>query len=372
MMEKENSGGGNGGTKCFPAGWSVAAKTKPCDSCKSASALLFCCKDKIFLCMVCDKKLHNETRHERVWMCELCEQSPAYVTCKADAAALCVTCDREIHSVNPLARRHVRIPVVPFYDSAEAVVKTTAAGNVLHSVSGYGSSEFESFVRKEDHVSLKIPVDMKRVDLFSAAERGFDFGFAVPTEVRLESKFHDSVNDCVVPVQRTSPTKNSQPRQIVDDHQSPGTRFEVDFAKSTTNSYDKSSSHNVSSSSMDTGVVPEQNTMLNVSYPFMLPVNGVVSEKNNEGANDEYKAKRMDRMARVLRYREKRKNRKFEKKIRYASRKAYAEQRPRIKGRFAKRTESTTELNADRWLFTAASDCSSYGVEVEYGVVPSF
>jgi hypothetical protein len=39
------------------------------------------------------------------------------------------------------------------------------------------------------------------------------------------------------------------------------------------------------------------------------------------------------------RYREKRKRRKFEKTIRYASRKAYAEVRPRIKGRFAKREE---------------------------------
>ena len=67
----------------------------------------------------------------------------------------------------------------------------------------------------------------------------------------------------------------------------------------------------------------------------------------------------MDREARVLRYREKRKNRKFEKTIRYASRKAYAETRPRIKGRVAKRSELEVEplLGGD-----AAA----------YGVVPSF
>lgn len=47
----------------------------------------------------------------------------------------------------------------------------------------------------------------------------------------------------------------------------------------------------------------------------------------------------LGRAARVLRYKEKRKNRKFEKTIRYASRKAYAESRPRIKGRFVKRGE---------------------------------
>ena len=39
------------------------------------------------------------------------------------------------------------------------------------------------------------------------------------------------------------------------------------------------------------------------------------------------------------RYLEKRKRRTFEKTIRYESRKAYAEVRPRIKGRFATREE---------------------------------
>jgi hypothetical protein len=47
----------------------------------------------------------------------------------------------------------------------------------------------------------------------------------------------------------------------------------------------------------------------------------------------------MNREARVLRYREKRKRRTFEKTIRYESRKAYAEVRPRIKGRFATKEE---------------------------------
>lgn len=49
--------------------------------------------------------------------------------------------------------------------------------------------------------------------------------------------------------------------------------------------------------------------------------------------------KPMNREARVARYREKRKRRTFEKTIRYESRKAYAEVRPRIKGRFATKEE---------------------------------
>ncbi|RZC69170.1 hypothetical protein C5167_032239 [Papaver somniferum] len=42
------------------------------------------------------------------------------------------------------------------------------------------------------------------------------------------------------------------------------------------------------------------------------------------------------RKAKVLRYKEKKKRRNFMKKIRYPSRKAYAEIRPRIRGRFIK------------------------------------
>lgn len=72
----------------------------------------------------------------------------------------------------------------------------------------------------------------------------------------------------------------------------------------------------------------------------------------------------MEREARVLRYREKKKTRKFDKTIRYASRKAYAEIRPRIKGRFAKRIE--TEAEAEEIFSTSLMS------ETGYGIVPSF
>jgi len=75
----------------------------------------------------------------------------------------------------------------------------------------------------------------------------------------------------------------------------------------------------------------------------------------------------MDREARVLRYREKRKNRKFEKTIRYASRKAYAETRPRIKGRFAKRAEIDSDVER---LYSPGA--ASLMLDSPYGVVPSF
>ncbi|KAJ8770814.1 hypothetical protein K2173_021461 [Erythroxylum novogranatense] len=83
-------------------------------------------------------------------------------------------------------------------------------------------------------------------------------------------------------------------------------------------------SHSVASSSLDVGLVPDGT---DISNPY---------SRGLDSTSHVVQLSRVDREAHMLRYREKRKNRKFEKTIRYASRKAYAETRPRIKGRFAK------------------------------------
>lgn len=97
--------------------------------------------------------------------------------------------------------------------------------------------------------------------------------------------------------------------------------------------------------------MPDGNTVTDMSNP-----GGRAAGAGFESASRALQLSSVDREARVLRYREKRKNRKFEKTIRYASRKAYAETRPRIKGRFAKRAD--IEAEAERMF--------------GFGVVPSF
>jgi hypothetical protein len=83
-----------------------------------------------------------------------------------------------------------------------------------------------------------------------------------------------------------------------------------------------------------------------------------------------------------MRYREKRKNRRFEKTIRYASRKA--EKRPRVKGRFAKRAddnEPDVDVNAAVVVVAPPAPMPpppqqpTYPYVLDfsgYGVVPSF
>ncbi|XWS70543.1 hypothetical protein CRYUN_Cryun03dG0056400 [Craigia yunnanensis] len=333
--------------------------SKLCDSCKSATATLFCRADSAFLCSNCDSKIHAAnklaSRHARVLVCEVCEQAPAHVTCKADAAALCVTCDRDIHSANPLARRHERVPVTPFYDSVNSVpaVKPNEAVNFLDE-RYFSDVDGEADVSREEeeaaswllpnpnHKAVEIPDVNTGQYVLSEMDPYLDLDYG-HVDLKMEALVQNSSGtDGVVPVQ-----SKSVQAPLVNDH-----CFDLDFTRSKPFAYGYKPhclSHSVSSSSLDVGLVPDGSAMTDISNSY---------GRGTESTHQTVQLSSVDREARVLRYREKRKNRKFEKTIRYASRKAYAEVRPRIKGRFAKRTDIEVEVD----------NSNMYG----FGVVPSF
>lgn len=404
--------------------WGMSAR--PCDSCSTASALLFCRADSAFLCLACDAEVHGAnrlaSRHERVWMCEVCEQAPAAVTCKADAAALCAACDADIHSANPLARRHERVPVAPFFGEgggAGGAGGGAGGGGLAEKVLDASEADDEELLRKaeedeEEAESWLIP-DMKvaaaaeeqvlvpkeaeikapvaavqgnnnKVEpsayFFSDVDPYLDLDYA--SSMDTAPRFHGGHQmDSVVPVQTaTRGVPVASPFLSAADFDFPGCKHSY--------SYGQSLSHSVSSS--EVGVVPDGSSLGDVSKPYVtgIPANpaavmgqatGIavptVSATSSGGG--------MDREARVMRYREKRKNRRFEKTIRYASRKAYAETRPRVKGRFAKRTEVDHDHDdsgdhVDSAAVGAPDVGYIYGhpgaaglmVDAAYGVVPSF
>ncbi|KAK4757616.1 hypothetical protein SAY87_018917 [Trapa incisa] len=344
----------------FSSGWSLAAK--PCDSCRSAAAAVYCAADAAALCFTCDARHHTSklsSPHARVWMCEVCEQAPAAVTCKADAASLCVSCDSDIHSANPLAKRHERVPIQPFIEPAEPPVKSAPLGFLIHHDDGAAAADSTGGAAMgvvagdkcagERDASVETHKWLMQMDPF------LDFGYGDSAD-----RFQGTGSDGFVPVL----TKKEPPP--VGERLSEN-RFEIDFSRpnhqipSSFSYLTQSISQSVSSSSHDVGVVPDGNSNVSdTSYPLVqgsahdisVPLNQLGSATPLTG---------MEREARVLRYREKRKNRKFEKTIRYASRKAYAETRPRIKGRFAKRAE--TKAGPDDNLFVS---------DYQFGVVPSF
>ncbi|GER49238.1 zinc finger protein CONSTANS [Striga asiatica] len=256
-------------------------------------------------------------------LCEACERTPAAFLCKADAASLCAACDAEIHSVNPLARRHHRVPISPPAEEDDEV----ASWLLLNPLKGGGDSAAFCGVAVDDYFDLgdfgscHVAGDGKFND---SGQQGYANGGAV------QDKGGFGGGDRVVPIQ-----------------------LGLDFESSNVGySYQATIPH-----TLDVGAVPES-TMSG-------PPNRAIDLFTGPIMQIPAQLSPMDREARVLRYREKKKTRKFEKTIRYASRKAYAETRPRIKGRFAKRTESV-EVEVDQMF------CSSVIGEVGYGIVPSF
>lgn len=235
--------------------------SKLCDSCKSATATLFCRADSAFLCVNCDNKVHAAnklaSRHARVWVCEVCEQAPAHVTCKADAAALCVTCDRDIHSANPLARRHERVPVTPFYDSmnsgSSTAVKSGRAVNLLEDrylSDVEGDTEVSTEEAEAASWLLPNPKAMESPDLnsgpyaFADMDPYLDMDYGGDVDAKLEAQEQNSSGtDGVVPVQN----KNVQPPVVNEPC------FEMEFPGSKPFVYGYSShclSQSVSSNSL--------------------------------------------------------------------------------------------------------------------------
>ncbi|KAM3336826.1 zinc finger protein CONSTANS-LIKE 5 [Capsicum galapagoense] len=375
------------GSNCFPGVWiggGAAGMAKPCGCCHLAAALVFCRTDNTFVCLACDT--HQHARHERVWVCEVCEQAAASVTCRADAAALCVACDRDIHSANPLAQRHERVPVVPFYHPIESVVKSTAATLLVdltttrdiapclgHHEESYNNNT-KQWIPPNTITTSKLPLvtEMKpSMDfIFSDSENNFldfDYSSVVSIDTQSQVPHYNPSNDSVVPVQTTTTTTTTSAIKPLPFHHQEK-HFEIDFTQSHIKSYN-TPSISVSSSSLDVGIVPDGSSISEISYPYMKNVNNNVDLPNLPGE----KLLSLDREARVLRYREKKKNRKFEKTIRYASRKAYAETRPRIKGRFAKRNDGdgARGINCDD-IDQIFSDGDFIGHDSRYGIVPSF
>ncbi|KAI4316430.1 hypothetical protein L6164_024409 [Bauhinia variegata] len=332
--------------------------SKLCDSCKSATAALFCRADSAFLCVGCDSEVHAAnklaSRHARVWVCEVCEQAPAHVTCKADAASLCVTCDHDIHSANPLARRHERVPVTPFYDPVPSSlhssnpVKSSAPINFLDDrYFSDADADADDVSREEAEAASWLLPNPKAVDSpdrnsgqypFSEMDPYLDLDYG-PVDPKVEAQEQNSSGtDGVVPVQSKTTLAPS-----VNEH-----CFDMDFSASSKpfacgyNAHAQCMSHSLSSSSLEVGVVPDGTTISDISNGYSKPI---TMSTLMESGNQTMQVSAADREARVLRYREKRKNRKFEKTIRYASRKAYAETRPRIKGRFAKRSDLQVEVD---------------------------
>ncbi|KAH8511198.1 hypothetical protein H0E87_008662 [Populus deltoides] len=372
MLKQESSGSGGGDNRA-----------RLCDTCRAAACTVYCRADSAYLCAGCDARVHAAnrvaSRHERVWVCESCERAPAALLCKADAASLCTACDADIHSANPLARRHQRVPILPISGCLHGSQVGPAAGETEDR---FTTQEGEETISEEEEEEEDEAASWLLLNPVKNSKNQNNNGFLFEGEVDeyldlveynscTENQCSDQYNqqhycvppksyggDRVVPIQYGEGKDHQQQRQYHNFQL--GLEYEPSKAAY---SYNGLISQSVSMSSMDVGVVPES-TMSEISISQHRTPKRTIELFSSTAIQMPSQLSPMDREARVLRYREKKKTRKFEKTIRYASRKAYAETRPRVKGRFAKRKD--VEVEDDRTFSStlmAGTGC---------GIVPSF
>lgn len=275
--------------------------------------------------------------------CAVCGGA-AVLYCAADAAALCSPCDGAVHAANLLASRHERVPL-------------SMAGAVAAA-----SGVYDDLFAPDD------------IDVASSWPAAPAQGQGSPQNGSSSASF-------------TTSDSGAEGRSLFD------LLSDVDLAACVTGG----------GGYLPDGVAPVHHGAAPLwAHPGLAagwtttwsPADATAAASVVvPGAATAVVAAAAEREARVQRYREKRKNRKFQKTIRYASRKAYAEARPRIKGRFVKRaagtssssssgaggtsdTNDATDAASKFWLsFSDDARDDGVGFYVDagaYGVVPSF
>ncbi|KAF5771846.1 putative transcription factor C2C2-CO-like family [Helianthus annuus] len=73
-----------------------------CDYCREARSMVYCRSDEAYLCLSCDRNVHSANalskRHSRTLVCDKCNTQPAFVRCVEEKLSLCQNCDWEGHN----------------------------------------------------------------------------------------------------------------------------------------------------------------------------------------------------------------------------------------------------------------------------------
>lgn len=289
--------------------------------------------------------------------CVVCEQAPAVLYCQQDDAHLCAACDHQVHSANQLASRHQRVPFsqpapvakaedvkaadfqapldhanLPFEDDGLFAVPDVdlAAGTAVNDeASPFNAKAIlgKEYWNDDFDLSDMDPMWLDRLDV------GLD---RLPSDI-LDSLVPEAPPPNAAPAAPAAP----EPAQQLAPPPAP-------HAKPPVAAFAPQAAHMGPMSFM-----PNPHMVAFAPQPTFTPQVAVKPEHSVVTVDiDNYvprtllpmdPAVRMQLLAsrqeKLDRFREKKRNRHFKKTIRYASRKAYAEVRPRIKGRFARKDE---------------------------------
>lgn len=349
-----------------------------CDFCGNNTALLYCRADSAKLCFTCDREVHSTnqlfTKHTRWLLCNLCDSSPASILCCTENFVYCQNCDWESH--NKQLSVHERRPLEGFSGCPCVSELLSIFGfedlgkkELLYSgddcvEGGYGFSDWVIW----DTPSVVSLDDL--IDNNDSAPHNFQ-AIGVPPlpknrnaacgkhkeeilcQLRELSKLEPNSSDETVPItgfQSMVSAKNHQLAfkgsgfmQNSDQHVVPSSEENAFNWCGDTGEF--AADQGFSSSIADCFI--ETKCLLPDRDSDVCDASGVANEEqsHNPPTAETFQMvpkvvhrelNSQERETAVSRYKQKKKTRRYEKHIRYESRKARAETRTRIKGRFAK------------------------------------
>ncbi|KAM0850204.1 hypothetical protein ACQ4PT_053230 [Festuca glaucescens] len=373
-----------------------------CDFCGEQRPTIYCRSDEASLCLSCDRSVHSANtlsrRHTRTLLCDRCASQPAEVRCLEENASLCQNCDWNSHGATSSAAGHKRQTINGYTGcpSSEELSRiwsfdmdifiATAEPNCVEGISmmNINDSGVSNHCGAQQGNSL---LDIANTTLTSDP----------PTGEKLKSG--DGMNlrplathQPAEPVSVTPKVPCVTDEDMFNDD-SIYENFCVDDADLTFENYEElfGTSHIQTEQLFDdagidsyfetkemladecnelTPTQPECSNMVSADSSLCIPARHAISSislsfsgftgDSNAGDHQDCEVSQMllmgeppwlpsgpegslasgSRGSALSRYKEKKKRRKFDKKIRYASRKARADVRKRVKGRFVKAGEA--------------------------------
>lgn len=237
--------------------------------------------------------------------CELCPSSkPTAATfyCAADASYLCTSCDASVHSANALSRRHVRHPI-NLSDGTD--------GSSIHDESDSILVPDVSTRTSSDTLALDLDMSSSADSLFLALPGADVDGF----DGAVEYDFCDLEG---------LGTAKMPALGVIDGGDD---LFGVKAIK-------------MEEEKIGEWMVADKEEEEEMEAEVEAEAEGVVPEVEEEKERErEVEMRKKRRKEALERFRNKRANRSFTKKVRYECRKQLADSRPRVKGRFVRKME---------------------------------
>ncbi|PWA54403.1 CONSTANS-like 9 [Artemisia annua] len=323
-----------------------------CDHCGEARSMVYCRSDAAYLCLSCDRLVHSANalskRHSRTLVCDRCNSQPAVIRCMEEKVSLCQNCDWDGHNGS-----------------------STHSRQTLNCYSGCPSAEELSSIWSFMSESISVIDSTCEQGMGSMCIADNRQGPSTSNKnqdliVTSETKCLQSENNPNVWMGPSSSRVGNRPPNVVQDagpvtSSSSKVNFDLLLMKicgeeSSTgmgNPAQPACSNAASADSLiscKTEPTRYGRQHSNISFSS-LTGESTAGDYQDCGASsmllmaetpwgstgpDQSSTPIGNRSDAVLRYKEKKKTRKFDKRVRYATRKERADVRKRVKGRFVK------------------------------------